>query len=77
MVWYSNGNANIQCVYRDGKYHGEYRKWYEDENLEFQTNYNTFLMKTETCGFKHHVKRNGYFTEWNPNGKILGTEWYK
>jgi antitoxin component YwqK of YwqJK toxin-antitoxin module len=26
-MWYSNGNANIQCVYRDDKYHGKYRKW--------------------------------------------------
>lgn len=37
--WYSNGQLNSECNYKDGKKHGLYRSWYEDGELNYEYYY--------------------------------------
>jgi antitoxin component YwqK of YwqJK toxin-antitoxin module len=64
-TWFENGKSEIQCNYKNGLLHGNYKVWH---NINNDTNTESNILKIR-CNYKNG-KLNGLYQEWHDNGKL-------
>jgi len=64
-MWSKNGQLQLLCYYKEGKYHGEYKVWWKKGQLEL------------LCYYKEGKLEGEYKVWWNEDGILREHKVYR
>ncbi|HSY76467.1 MAG TPA: hypothetical protein VK890_06410 [Bacteroidia bacterium] len=78
--YYCNGNKDLECTTNGIAFFNLYTKWYENGKIDSTGNFDTLSaeqMKREDPGDPKYHNKQGKWSYYNENGKLVKEAWYE